>query len=113
MDAFLRPSGNTDTTGVPTRLKTLEFLGHLKQTLAPGGVVAFNINEHDGTADDLAAIAATFGQVAVYRAPPSANKVVIAGEGTVTIDDARAGIGALDARFGGTLSFAEILGNRD
>ncbi len=44
MDAFLRPSGDTDATGVPTALKTEAFLARLKQALAPGGVVAFNIN---------------------------------------------------------------------
>lgn len=80
MDAFLRPSGDTDTTGVPARLKTLEFLGHLKRALTPGGVVAFNANEHATLADDIATVAAAFGRVAVYRSPPADNKVVIAAE---------------------------------
>lgn len=114
MDAFLRPSGDTDPTGVPSRLKTLEFLGRLKQALAPGGVVAFNVNEHDRMADDIAAVAAVFGQVAVYRCPPSDNKAVIAArDGLATDDELRARISALDARFGGTLSFADVLKNRD
>ena len=114
MDAFLRPSSDTDTTGVPTRLKTLEFLGRLKRALAPGGVVAFNINEHDSMADDIAAVAAAFGQVAVYRCPPSDNKVVIATEGGIATDDeVRARIAALDARFGGALSFVEVVRNRE
>ena len=81
MDAFLRPSSDTDTTGVPTRLKTLAFLGRLKQALAPGGVVAFNVNEHASMADDIAAVTTAFGHVAVYRSPPSDNKVVIAAAG--------------------------------
>jgi spermidine synthase len=114
MDAFLRPSSDTDTTGVPTRLKTLAFLGRLKQTLAAGGVVAFNINEHASIADDIAAVAAVFGNVAVYRCPPADNKVVIAAEGGMPTDDeVRARIGALDARFGEALSFAEVLRNRE
>ena len=114
MDAFLRPSSDTDTTGVPTRLKTLEFLGRLKRALAPGGVVAFNINEHDSMADDIAAVAAAFGQVAVYRCPPSDNKVVIATEGGIATDDeVRARIAALDARFAGALSFVEVVRNRE
>ena len=113
MDAFLRPSDDTDTTGVPTRLKTLAFLGQVRRALAPGGVVAFNINEHASMADDIAAVAATFGQVAVYRCPPAENRVVIAAEGGLaTTDDAQARVGALDARFGGTLSFADMLQNR-
>jgi spermidine synthase len=114
MDAFLRPSSDTDATGVPTRLKTLEFLGRLKSALAPGGVVAFNVNEHDKMADDIAAVTAAFGQVAVYRSPPSENKVIVAVAGAVPADDEiRARIGALDARFGGALSFADVLRNRE
>lgn len=114
MDAFLRPSGDTDATGVPAGLKTLAFLGRLKRALAPGGVVAFNINEHAGMADDIAAVAAAFGHAVVYRCPPSKNKVVIATEGGVAADDdVRARISGLDARFGGALSFTEILGNRE
>ena len=114
MDAFLRPSSDTDTTGVPTRLKTLAFLGRLKRALAPGGVVAFNVNEHTSMADDIAAVATVFGPVAVYRCPPADNKVVIAAVGGMATDDeVRARIGALDARFGGALSFADLLGNRE
>ena len=114
MDAFLRPSSDTDTTGVPTRLKTLAFLGRLKQALAPGGAVAFNVNEHATMADDVAAVAAAFGNVAVYRCPPTDNKVVIAVEaGTPTDDQLRARVDSLDARFGGALSFADVLRNRE
>ena len=114
MDAFLRPSSDTDTTGVPTRLKTLAFLGRLKQALAPGGVVAFNVNEHASMADDIAAVANAFGHVAVYRCPPTDNKVVIAVEGGMSTDDElRARVDALDARFGGALSFADVLRNRE
>lgn len=114
MDAFLRPSDDTDTTGVPKGLKTLEFLGRLKRALAPGGVVAFNVNEHDTMADDVAAVKAAFGNVAVYRSPPSDNKVVIATEGAMPTDDElRARVAALDGRFAGALSFAEALRNRE
>ncbi len=114
MDAFLRPSSDTDATGVPSRLKTLAFLERLERALAPGGVVAFNVNEHASMADDIAAVAAAFGNVAIYRSPPSANKVVIAVEGAVASDDElRARIAQLDARFGGALPFAEVLRNRE
>ena len=115
MDAFLRPSSDTDPTGVPTRLKTLEFLGRLRRTLAPGGVIAFNINEHDRMADDIAAVATAFGNnVAIYRSPPAENKVIIATEGRIAGDDEmRARIAALDARFAGAMSFAEVMRNRE
>ncbi|HYE84742.1 MAG TPA: fused MFS/spermidine synthase [Vicinamibacterales bacterium] len=114
MDAFLRPSSDTDATGVPTRLKTLEFLGRLKQALTPGGAIAFNINEHSGMADDIAAVATAFGGVAVYRCPPSQNKVAIATADAMPTDEQiRSRMAALDARFGGALSFSEVLGNRE
>lgn len=114
MDAFLRPSDDTDTTGVPTRLKTVAFLGRLKQTLAPGGVVAFNLNEHDRMDDDIAAVTAAFGHAVIYRCPPASNQVMIATEGGVPIDaQLRGRIESLDARFGGALRFGEILGNRE
>jgi len=114
MDAFLRPSSSTDATGVPSGLKTLEFLGRLKAALAPGGIVAFNINEHDTVADDIAAVTTAFGHAAVYRCPPSDNKVVIAGESSLASDDAlRARMATLEPRFGGALSFAELLANRE
>ena len=114
MDAFLRPSDETDTTGVPTRLKTVAFLGRLKRALAPGGVIAFNINEHASMAEDLAAVRAAFGDVVIYRCPPADNKVVIAAESGISPDsEVRTRVDALDARFGGTLSFSEILQNRE
>lgn len=114
MDAFLRPSDDTDTTGVPTRLKTHAFLLRLKETLAPGGAIAFNINEHERMADDIGAVAAAFGNSAVYLCPPSKNKVVVATEGDrPSNDELRARIEALDARFKGALSFAGILQNRE
>ena len=110
MDAFLRPSGDTDGTGVPTRLKTVAFLGRVKGALAPGGVVAFNINQHAGVADDIAAVTEAFGPVAIYGAAPADNDVVIAAEGAMAGDaDLTARIGALDQRFRGALSFADIL----
>lgn len=113
MDAFLRPSDATDATGVPAGLKTQAFLGRLKQVLAPGGVVAFNINAHDRMADDIAAVEAVFGPVAIYGAPPSLNKVVIAAEAALATDgEVRSRVSGLDARFGGSLSFAGVLGNR-
>ena len=114
MDAFLRPSDETDTTGVPSRLKTDAFLRRLKTALAPGGVVAFNVNEHATMADDIAAVAAVFGDVAVYRCPPAANKVLVAGErGLAPDEELPSRIAALQKRFGGALSFEEALRNRE
>jgi spermidine synthase len=113
MDAFLRPSSETDDTGVPSRLKTVAFLGRVKQALAPGGVVAFNINQHAGMADDIAAVTEAFGRVAIYRCTPAENEVVVATADAMPADEAiRARIGALDTQFHGALSFTELLGLR-
>lgn len=114
MDAFLRPSGDTDATGVPARLKTEAFLNRLKQALNPGGVVAFNVNEHDKMAGDIALVTTVFGGAAVYNCPPAENKVIIATERGIPPDEElRARIAELDARFEGALSFADLLQNRD
>lgn len=115
MDAFLRPSGDTDATGVPSGLKTAAFLRQLRQRLSPGGVVAFNVNAHAGMADDIAAVAEAFGVVAVYRCPPADNRVVLASETgrLAAADGLRTGVSALDRRFGGALSFATLLANQE
>lgn len=114
MDAFLRPSGDTDMVGVPTRLKTQEFLRRVKAALTPGGVVAFNINHHDTMTEDIATVRSVFEHVSVYRTPPSENKVVIATDGAVpTAQEMRERIDALNERFGGSMSFAEVLANRE
>lgn len=64
--------------------------------------------------DDIAAVSAAFGHAAVYRCPPSDNKVIIATEGALATDEQlRARSWELDARFGGTLPFAEVLRNRE
>ena len=114
MDAFCVRRAAPTRPACRQPLKTLAFLGRLKQVLAPGGVVSFNVNEHASMADDIAAVTTAFGQVAVYRSPPSDNKVVIATAGAMPTDDElRARIGALDARFGGALSFADVVRNRE
>lgn len=114
MDAFLRPSDDTDSTGVPKGFKTIEFLKRLKQSLAPGGVVAFNVNEHDTIAEDIAAVRTAFGNATVYRCPPAENRVVVATESAVASEDELAGrVDALTARFKNTLAFADLLKNRE
>jgi spermidine synthase len=114
MDAFLRPSAATDATGVPTRLKTVAFLGRLKEALIPGGIVAFNLNEHDRVEDDIATVASVFGDTAVFSSPPADNTVLIAAERSLPPDhELRARIDSLNARFEGALSFGDLLKNRE
>lgn len=78
MDAFLKPSVDTDPTGTHLRLKTLEFYAQVKERLQPDGVVAFNINPHPMIAQDIATIREAFAQVWVVPVPARGNTIVLA-----------------------------------
>jgi spermidine synthase len=66
MDAFLKPSADTDDTGAPLSLRTRQFYEQLQTKLKPGGVVAFNLNPHAGLQDDIRAISEAFPQTYVF-----------------------------------------------
>jgi spermidine synthase len=78
MDAFLKPSPDTDDTGAPLSLRTSRFYQQIQQRLKPGGVAAFNLNPHDGLADDIRAIDDAFPQTYVFPLTKYAGAVVIA-----------------------------------
>lgn len=67
MDAFLKPSAETDDTGVPLRLTTIEFFKSMQKRLKPGGAVVFNLHLHGGTEDSLADVRSAFPQVYVFE----------------------------------------------
>lgn len=78
MDAFLKPSGTTDSTGTPIRLKTMSFYEQIIRCLTDQGVVAFNIN-HSGTLkNDIQNIQDAFPQTWVVPVPQRGNVVVFA-----------------------------------
>ena len=68
MDAFLKPSEQTDSTGHPLNLKTIAFYKGLREHLAPDGIVVINLNTHLHTSDDLATIHIAYPQVYSFRA---------------------------------------------
>ena len=113
MDAFLKPSAETDSTGVPLRSRTLRFFANVAKRLNPGGVVVFNLNPHPKVEDDLALIRRGFGQVYVFRLPESQGFVAVASpaqeRGAMAALAERAE--RLDRRFGGEFSFRQILTN--
>ncbi|MEK6248163.1 MAG: fused MFS/spermidine synthase [Planctomycetales bacterium] len=78
MDAFLKPSVDTDETGVPLNLKTRKFYQQLQSKLSLHGVVVFNLNQQDQAGRDLRIIKSSFPQVYVYRVAKSTNLVVVA-----------------------------------
>ena len=77
MDAFLKPSSDTDPTGAPLALRTQEFYRQLQTKLTPGGVVAFNLNPHPEMQADVRAIATAFPQTYVFQLPNRQGLVVI------------------------------------
>jgi len=78
MDAFLKPSDETDATGYPLRFRTVEFLRQVGSHLTPGGVVVFNLNAHDGLDEDFSAIDEAFEQVYILHPSQTGNYVVVA-----------------------------------
>jgi spermidine synthase len=76
MDAFLKPTAATDSTGVPLASKTIEFYEQIQQKLLPDGLVVFNLNPHSGVRKDIAIMRRAFPQVYVYRLAASGYVVV-------------------------------------
>jgi spermidine synthase len=110
LDAFLKPTSDTDVAGAPLRMKTQEFYKMMQSKLRPAGVVVFNLNLHKTTDADLAAVRNAFARVYVFRTA-TANYVAI---GTLTA--AREPAATLrgrareaDNRFKASFSFQEML----
>ncbi|MHC4600277.1 MAG: spermidine synthase, partial [Planctomycetota bacterium] len=82
MDAFLKPSADTDQTGVPLHLKTIAFFKSLHKNLKEDGLVVFNLNLHPEMSKDIDAIKQAFPQVYVFRVPGRRNRVIVATLGT-------------------------------
>jgi spermidine synthase len=112
MDAFLKPSGDTDANGVPLRLKASTFYQHIQKSLLPEGLVVFNLNPHAGTRDDILAISRDFPQVYVYRLTDSAGLVAVASQSAKRESPSALARKAkeLDRRFRATFSFARMAG---
>lgn len=107
MDAFLKPSADTDETGVPLKLRTIEFYKQIQSRLTEGGSVVFNINPHAEMADDLKTIAEAFPQTYVFSLPNSEGVVVVGSLLPDRLDQPamkKAG-NAIDARFKAGFSF--------
>lgn len=109
MDAFLKPSEQTDTTGQPLNLKTIAFYKGLREHLTPEGIVIINLNIHPRTSDDLATIRSAYPQTYAFRAT-SPNMIV-----ACTWDKTRVTAAALhekarelDSRFKATFTFQSV-----
>ena len=112
MDAFLKPSVDTDPTGTHLRLKTLSFYTQLKERLKPNGVVAFNINPHPTVDQDIATIKEAFSQVWVVPVPTRGNTIVFASTQSepITWEQLKSAASALDKNKATTLSYSALAG---
>jgi spermidine synthase len=78
LDAFLAESDATDSTGVPLKLRTLEFLGKVRQHLRPEGLVVSNIHERPSTPGDIETLGTGFASSYVFPVPGTGNIIVVA-----------------------------------
>jgi spermidine synthase len=110
MDAFLKPSSDTDETGVPVRLKTLRFYKEIQSKLTPGGMVVFNINPNPLQEKDVKTIAEGFPQAYVFDLPRSEGLVVVGSmvEKRATFPELRESAIDTDRRFGARFSFRDM-----
>jgi len=111
MDAFLKPSGDTDETGVPLRLKTIRFYKEVQKKLVPDGMVVFNINPHSMIDDDVKNIRDAFPQTYVFQLPNSEGLVVVGSlsERRVELPALLTRAAELDRRFKASFSFQDMV----
>jgi spermidine synthase len=77
MDAFLKVSTETDSTGVPAELRTQEFLSKLKERLRPGGLVVTNIHQRLDTPRDIQTLGTGFASEYVFPVTGTGNVIVV------------------------------------
>jgi len=110
MDAFLKPSADTDSTGAPKELRTQRFYEQLQSRLKPGALVMFNLNPHEGLGADMDGIRAAFAQAYEFVLPHGEGVVVAASTAAQRVpreELLRRGR-ELESRFQGSVRFAEM-----
>jgi len=109
LDAFLKPSTETDQTGIPLRLKTIRFYQMVQQKLRPDGVVVINLNQHPRLRQDIKTVQQAFGQVYALRVG-LANVVLVCVPGNERLSRAQLRVRAvqLDRRFQTGTLFRQI-----
>ena len=88
MDAFLKPSDETDTSGVPLKLKTVQFLKDVQTKLKSGGLMVFNVHVYDDTEETLETIRAAFPQVYVFTVSHGWSLAVVGSTATERVTEA-------------------------
>lgn len=111
MDAFLKPTEATDSTGVPLKLRTHEFYKDVQKKLTPDGLVVFNLNPQRNLETNIKTIRDIFPQVYVFALPSGLGRVVVASTGKQRIakTDLVKNAKLIDRRFNASFSFQDLL----
>jgi spermidine synthase len=112
MDAFLKPSEQTDEEGAPLDMQTLAFLRRLRERLVPGGVVVININVQDDTEEDLDTLRRAFPRVYLFEGGGNLVAVGLNAEADVSERTMRRNARRLDDRADYGFSFEDLLDRR-
>ncbi|MBP7283317.1 MAG: fused MFS/spermidine synthase [Leptospiraceae bacterium] len=110
MDAFLKPTQETDSTGVAQKLKAPSFLQKLKTKLNKNGIVVFNINNHEKMQNDIKTIRQEFSNIYFFQKNRSGNLIVIGSTDTekISIDKMLLAAKDLDKKNKVNFSFSDI-----
>ena len=110
MDAFLKPTYDTDSTGVANKFKGQTFLQKLKSRLKQNGIVVFNINNHEKMREDIQTIEQEFTQVYFFQKNRSGNLIVIGSTNSnrISQDKMKEIAGVLDKNYKVNFSFLDI-----
>lgn len=110
MDAFLKPAADTDSTGVPLRLKTEAFYREVQSRLTTEGIMVFNLNAHVQQRDDLATLGRVFPQLYAFRMPESGGVVAVGtlAGGRLSYAQLQSETASLNRRFRTSWSFTEL-----
>lgn len=116
LDAFLKPvpdarAVETDASGVPRRLKTIETYQRMQDKLTPGGVVVVNLH-HQTLAEDVATLREAFPRVHLFDVPGTGNHILVGSQVGGHREPARlrATGDAVDARLQADFSIAALVG---
>jgi spermidine synthase len=66
LDAYLKPSADTNSTGAPLAMRVAQFYATVRSRLNPGGMVSVNVNRHAGDGEDLRNLRDAFPQNYVF-----------------------------------------------
>lgn len=112
VDAFLKVADDTDTMGIPLRLKTDVFYGRLQKHLSADGLAVFNMNHSRHTEEDVRIISSLFPSAYRFAVPGWKNVVLIASMNPrrLTSSELEKKATHLDAMGIPGLSFREMVG---